>query len=589
MASRRELDPDTAGGGEKVVFISTYPQALAAGNPFLYLPRELRDQIFEDAIIAQFNRFPDMRYVETEKLLSNRPSDWILPMCHVNEMFFAEALPLLIKHTIFVVRKSYTAYNLRYFLEATGSFGQITSLVFMNEEITAAGAEAANLFKDCVNLQYLPVRPSAHLIDPGDYRGEAHEEGLVNILQARNLKCLIFSLSNQIALGTTHNGRRFVPDDNQDWVTTRLSQRGIKMDVIRPLCTNLQYLPIARRGKQPDKWSDRRKDIYDRSLIGALDKITLVAFGKHCKFEQPRPLAQRIQMCTKTPIVLESSNPDMSSSDSHPTPQPDRPPRPPDSLPNTRTCLPLRPRSVPRTTTRAVRPHYPRPSPELQALAASRIRAKLKKHKALRQEVPKLISSMRTATAGEPSRPTTLARRHQAGNEAKTPHIVDRIDALLKKINTREAGDREWFRKNGLLDETLDAVMRSSENTDSDRREAKSEDILVRIYAVLKTTKTREKAERERLRKYRRLDGTVDIDMSSSESMDSEGTLVDGSGGSRDDAGGDARGDSGEGSRAADNRVSRESSTKPLRNSARTLAEELGDEYSSGEDWSNLR
>ncbi|KAF2645950.1 hypothetical protein P280DRAFT_465693 [Massarina eburnea CBS 473.64] len=74
-------------------------------------------------------------------------------MCLVNDQFFLESLPMVLRHVDLIVEESYTAYNLLFFLQATKMFSYISSLRFITSEALPPLSAGTALIKECVNLR----------------------------------------------------------------------------------------------------------------------------------------------------------------------------------------------------------------------------------------------------------------------------------------------------------------------------------------------------------------------------------------------------------------------------------------------------
>jgi hypothetical protein len=129
----------------QVTHINSYADAIAAGNALLCLPLEIRQEIF--AFAAPHGRS------EAANMLQGRRCEWLPPMCHVNDDFFVESLPMFLRHRTLVVRKSSSAYNLRYFLLATNTLASIYKLRFTTAEAFTPLSAGAWLLSNCINLR----------------------------------------------------------------------------------------------------------------------------------------------------------------------------------------------------------------------------------------------------------------------------------------------------------------------------------------------------------------------------------------------------------------------------------------------------
>ncbi|KAF2451323.1 hypothetical protein P171DRAFT_425835 [Karstenula rhodostoma CBS 690.94] len=105
-------------------------------------------------------------------------------MCHVNDDFFLESLPMFLRHSEcisscrcwlanhvlvdIVIREAYTAYGLYFFLQATATFSYVYSLRYYAAATLTPLFAGPQLLKECHNLRHVWLRfsidefPSIH-------------------------------------------------------------------------------------------------------------------------------------------------------------------------------------------------------------------------------------------------------------------------------------------------------------------------------------------------------------------------------------------------------------------------------------------
>ncbi|KAF2787313.1 hypothetical protein K505DRAFT_379679 [Melanomma pulvis-pyrius CBS 109.77] len=152
----------TTDGGEKpqTIPIDTFADAKTTGNTLLYFPRELRDKIYEAAIVEsqwEISNVPGWAHHVDAKDIVMTNTKWLPPICQACDQFFIEALPIFLQHSVISIGPAYAAWNLHYFLQTTGEFGSVRSLNFENSDVLKKGVEAAQLIKNCTNLRKIIV------------------------------------------------------------------------------------------------------------------------------------------------------------------------------------------------------------------------------------------------------------------------------------------------------------------------------------------------------------------------------------------------------------------------------------------------
>ncbi|KAF2240916.1 hypothetical protein BU26DRAFT_184460 [Trematosphaeria pertusa] len=138
-------------------YINSYADARTAGNTLLRLPLELRQDIFEYAAMGYARDQDCWDSLEAADMRQGRQISWLPPMCVVDDAFFIESVPMFLKQANIVVREVYTAYNLRFFLQATDTFASVQSLRFIRAEALTPLSAGAALLEDCINLRDLSL------------------------------------------------------------------------------------------------------------------------------------------------------------------------------------------------------------------------------------------------------------------------------------------------------------------------------------------------------------------------------------------------------------------------------------------------
>jgi len=234
--------------GRQARYINGYADAVAAGNALLCLPLELRQDIFAFAALDCIRQHKAHSRSEAAKILQGRRCGWLPPMCHVNDTFFIESLPMFLRHTTMVVRESYTAYNLRFFLQATHTFTNIHSLQFTLAEALTPLSAGADLLSDCINLRHVwlsfcyndfnfprdPTVPNnapiavQRAIGSVDMKMFAESYPFRQLLSLKHLE--------RVTLFVTDDGR--LPDGVDDfwgiawWLARKLQRRGLKVEIV---------------------------------------------------------------------------------------------------------------------------------------------------------------------------------------------------------------------------------------------------------------------------------------------------------------------------------------------------------------------
>ncbi|PVI03584.1 hypothetical protein DM02DRAFT_726356 [Periconia macrospinosa] len=131
----------------------SYADAVAAGNVFLWLPREIRQIIFDWVVTMQLKSCEHSHIIEARDVLSEQQCTWLPPMCLVNDAFFFDALPVVFRRSNFIMRSQYEAFNLLFFLRTTETFVHVRSLSFYASDAFLISSAGAELIKKCTNLR----------------------------------------------------------------------------------------------------------------------------------------------------------------------------------------------------------------------------------------------------------------------------------------------------------------------------------------------------------------------------------------------------------------------------------------------------
>ena len=233
---------------QKITYINGYADAIAAGNALLCLPLELRQDIFAFAALGFIRQHAAHGRSEAAKILQGRQCGWLPPMCHVNDAFFIESLPMFLRHTTMVVRESYSAYNLRFFLLATHTFANIYELHFTLAEAFTPLSAGAGLLSDCINLRHVCLSFRYHDFNFPRDPSVHHNAAMVGlrVLGKVDMKVFaesypfrqLFSLKHmeKVTLAVAADGR--LPDGIDDfwgiagWLARKFRRRGLKVDVV---------------------------------------------------------------------------------------------------------------------------------------------------------------------------------------------------------------------------------------------------------------------------------------------------------------------------------------------------------------------
>jgi hypothetical protein len=234
--------------GNQATHINGYADAIAAGNALLCLPLELRQDIFAFAALDYIHQYKAYSRSEAVKILQGRQCGWLPPMCHVNDAFFVESLPMFLRHTTMVVRESYSAYNLRFFLLATHTFANIYELHFTLAEAFTPLSAGAGLLSDCINLRHVglsfryldfnfPPKPGVPNYVPTSTRkvtGHIDMKAFAESYPFRQL--LSLKHMEKVTLFVTADGR--LPDGIEDfwgiagWLARKFQRRGLMVKIV---------------------------------------------------------------------------------------------------------------------------------------------------------------------------------------------------------------------------------------------------------------------------------------------------------------------------------------------------------------------
>jgi hypothetical protein len=175
-------------------------------------------------------------------------------MCHVNDTFFMESLPMFLRHTTMVIRGAYTAYCLRFFLQATHTFANIYELDFTLADAFTLLSAGAGLLSDCINLRHIRLsfryqdmkfpldssqaRTSADVIT-GKLNKKAFAESYPfrQILSLKHMERLTLSVTSSVNLpeGADHFW------GISGWLTRKFQRKGLKVQVVS--CSSQHWAP----------------------------------------------------------------------------------------------------------------------------------------------------------------------------------------------------------------------------------------------------------------------------------------------------------------------------------------------------------
>lgn len=227
-----------------VACINSYADAVAAGNALLRLPLEIRQDIFAYASLGHIREHNPSGWVDAGEILQGRQCNWLPPICHVNDDFFVESLPMFLRHSTMIVRASFAAYNLRFFLQATSMFANIYTLHFTTPKTVTPLSAGASLIKDCINLRNVWLsfhpedcnfRPMHH--QPNKLHGKIDKKAFAESYPFRQLLSLKYIESitlfiwredelQELPEGADHFWGR------AEWLEKKFSRRGLNVQVV---------------------------------------------------------------------------------------------------------------------------------------------------------------------------------------------------------------------------------------------------------------------------------------------------------------------------------------------------------------------
>lgn len=201
--------------------IDSYADAVAAGNVFLYLPREIRQMIiswtvtaeiksnkstcttgsisrssstsslfdnggrasfFDDASISSTDSDPDedrtWLSIEAQDMVGGRQCTWLPPICLVNDCFFFDALPIVLQQVNFVVRSLYGAFNLFFFLQTTDMLACARSILFHTSDAFVISSAGAQILTRCGNLRRVGLNFETPMLKQACAKRDSSEEEL---------------------------------------------------------------------------------------------------------------------------------------------------------------------------------------------------------------------------------------------------------------------------------------------------------------------------------------------------------------------------------------------------------------------------
>lgn len=208
--------------------IDSYADAVAAGNVFLYLPREIRQMIiswtvtaelaksnkstcttgsisrssstsslfdnggraslwddgslFDDASISSTDSDLDedrtWLSIEAQDMIGGRQCTWLPSICLVNDCFFFDALPIVLQQVNFVVRSLYGAFNLFFFLQTTNMLAYARSILFHTSDAFVISSAGAQILTRCRNLRRVGLNFETPTLKQACAKRDSSEEEL---------------------------------------------------------------------------------------------------------------------------------------------------------------------------------------------------------------------------------------------------------------------------------------------------------------------------------------------------------------------------------------------------------------------------
>ncbi|KAF2703615.1 hypothetical protein K504DRAFT_451470 [Pleomassaria siparia CBS 279.74] len=216
------------------VQINSFADGKAAGNTLLYLPREIRNMIFSYVIRGSQSLHSGLlaHYIHAGEI-DSRNWKWLPDMCSVDDLFFCETLPIILQHSIISIDSIYSAYNLRFFLDATQEWGSIRALQFETIDILRPWVAAVGLFKKCVNVRILYIGVIHHQWRKPLWNGSFWESSTSKAPELKEeTTCItdqIFELKN---LEEVHFCDECFHTEVQEWLREEFEARNLDVETV---------------------------------------------------------------------------------------------------------------------------------------------------------------------------------------------------------------------------------------------------------------------------------------------------------------------------------------------------------------------
>ncbi|KAL5382470.1 hypothetical protein DPSP01_006569 [Paraphaeosphaeria sporulosa] len=237
----------------KKVPASEYAKALVKGNILRCLPLELRQEVFA---FAAFDYVRSTSSLIEASGISERTHEWLPPMCHVNDEFFLESLPMFLKHIDVVIREAYTAYGLYFFLQATGTFSYVYSLSYHAASTLTPFFAGPQLLKECNNIRHVWLKfsnddfPSIHRHKKSNKPFELDRKAFLENHSFRQLlslkqvgKITISVVKKSRLLATTSDEER--REDEKVWGIVRwLENKYLRRNLAVQIVVNVTYVEL---------------------------------------------------------------------------------------------------------------------------------------------------------------------------------------------------------------------------------------------------------------------------------------------------------------------------------------------------------
>ncbi|KAL5426429.1 hypothetical protein PMIN04_001912 [Paraphaeosphaeria minitans] len=239
---------------KKKVPVSECAKALAKGNILQCLPLELRQEVFA---FAAFDYVRSTSSLIEASGISERTHEWLPPMCHVNDDFFFESLPIFLKHIDFVIREASTAYGLYFFLQATRTFSCVHSLSYHAASTLTPFFAGPQLLKECNNLRHVWLKfgsddfPSIHRHKKSnppfklDRRAFLENHSFRQLLSLKQIEKITICIVKKLTrLGATVEEER--REDEQVWgVVGWLKKKYLRRNLAVQIIVNVTYVGLG--------------------------------------------------------------------------------------------------------------------------------------------------------------------------------------------------------------------------------------------------------------------------------------------------------------------------------------------------------